>query len=98
MYALASPPYRHDTRTCNCPRCTTGGPMTTQSDLADSTALSPKAAGILTRAVRALLKTDPKGAAELVQDASVDALAKADSLLLVGDDTGHPGHVEDLWD
>jgi hypothetical protein len=70
--------------------------MTTQPD--DSTALTPKAAGILTRAVRALIKTDPKGAAELVQDASVDALSKADSSLLTGDDTGYPGVIRDLWD
>jgi hypothetical protein len=64
----------------------------------DDETLTPKAAGILTRAVRALLKTDPKAAAELVQDASVDALAKAGDLLTAGDTTGHPGYIHDLWD
>jgi hypothetical protein len=71
--------------------------MTIQSDLKDSTTLTPKAAGILTRAVRALIKTDPKGAAELVQDASVDALSKAANLLGSGDDGGTIGVIEDQW-
>lgn len=70
--------------------------MTTTATTTDET-LSPKAAGILTRAVRALMKTDPKAAAELVQDASVAALSKADELLRSQADR-NTVVIDDQWD